>query len=387
MKKIIVVGGGPAGIMAAISAKTYHPSAHVTLIERNPSLGVKLRITGGGRCNVTADVSSEQIVKNTPKNGRFLYSALHQFSTKDIQKFFNSRGCALKIEERQRVFPQSDQSLDIVNTLLNELQQCQVKVVLNTLVTQIDMRKKVIVSDQDKAMSFDYCILATGGVSYPKTGSDIIGFELIKQCNHQVTPLKPAEVPLVSNDEVIQSKKLMGLSFNDVLITAYVNHKKKISITHDMIFTHFGVSGPGILQVSSYLVNEFENETMLELSFDFLRNDALETLLKHVDIEKYCQSQHIPKRFIAYLKETYSSDWIRHLKDFRLSIYSSRGFNHAFVTSGGVSIKEIDPKTMKSKHHQSLSICGEALDVNSLTGGYNMSVAFSTGHCAGKHII
>ncbi len=387
MKRIIVVGGGPSGMMAAISAKMYHPSTHVTLIERNPSLGVKLRITGGGRCNVTADVSSEQIIKNTPKNGRFLYSALHQFSTKDIQRFFNSRGCALKIEEHQRVFPQSDQSLDIVNTLLNELKQHNVEILLNTLITKIDISKKVVVSDQDKELSFDYCILATGGLSYPKTGSDMIGFELIKQCDHQVTPLKPAETPLVSNDEVTQSKKLMGLSFKDVFITAYVNHKKKISLTHDMIFTHFGVSGPGILQVSSYLVNEFEKEAMLELSFDFLKDDTLETLQNHANIEKHCLSQSIPKRLIAYLKETYNSDWIRHLIDFRLTIYDSRGFNHAFVTSGGVVIKEIDPKTMKSKRHPSLSICGEALDVNSLTGGYNMTVAFSTGHSAGKHVM
>ena len=384
MKQILIIGGGPAGCMAAIACKTFNPSYTVMLIEGNPRLGEKLRLTGGGRCNLTANVTPEEIIKHTPRNGRFLFSSLNNMDPHAIMRFFTDRKLKLKEEDHQRIFPTSDKAEDVVNVLEHELRQLGVQVQLSTRVSSIDVKKKQVKTNKG-AFTFDHLIFATGGATYPQTGSNGQSFELLKQCGHTITPLKPSEVPLVSNASIIQTKELQGLSFKDISMTAYVNDKKIIQVTHDLLFTHFGLSGPAALQTSSYLNDAFKEGNKVTVSIDFLpqvKREELEAQLKSKPIEDVLLFYGIPKRLLQVLKTRASLDVVS-IKQFKLELHGTRGFTTAFVTSGGVSLKEIDPKTMRSKLVPWLSVCGEALDVNSLTGGYNMTVAFSTGYTAG----
>jgi hypothetical protein len=382
MKQILIIGGGPAGCMAAIACKTHNPSNTVILIEGNPRLGEKLRLTGGGRCNMTANVSAEEIIKHTPRNGRFLFSSLNNLDPQAIMRFFTERKLMLKEEDHQRIFPVSDKAEDVVNVLENELKQLGVKIQRSTLVTSIDVDHKQIKTSKG-SFEFDHLIFATGGATYPQTGSNGQSFELLRQCGHTITPLKPAEVPLVSNASIIQAKELQGLSFKDISMTTYVNDKKIIHVTHDLLFTHFGLWGPAALQTSSYLSDAFKDGNKVLISIDFLPNVKREELEAQVkDLENALLSHGIPKRLIQVLKTREMLD-VKSIKQFTLELHGTRGFTTAFVTCGGVSLKEIDPKTMRSKLVPWLSVCGEALDVNSLTGGYNMTVAFSTGYTAG----
>lgn len=384
MKQILIIGGGPAGCMAAIAYKTHKPSDNVILIDGNPRLGEKLRLTGGGRCNLTANVTLDEIIKHTPRNGRFLFSSLTNMDPHAIMRFFTDRKLTLKEEDHQRIFPTSDKAEDVVKVLENELKKLGVQMQLSTLVTSIDVKHKHIKTNKG-SFPFDHLIFATGGATYPQTGSNGQSFELLKQCGHTITPLKPSEVPLVSNASIIQAKELQGLSFKDISMTAFVNDKKIIQVTHDLLFTHFGLSGPAALQTSSYLNDAFKEGNKVYVSIDFLpqiKREELEAKLKSKTIEDVLLLHGIPKRLIQILKTRELLD-VKSIKQFTLELHGTRGFTTAFVTSGGVSLKEIDPKTMRSKLVPWLSVCGEALDVNSLTGGYNMTVAFSTGYTAG----
>lgn len=388
MKQVLVIGGGPSAMMAAISCKQHNPDAHVTLLERNDTLGVKLKLTGGGRCNLTADVSNQQIIKNTPKNGKFLFSTLSQFNTRNIQEFFVSHGCNLKVEDHQRVFPISNKSQDVLNVLINEMNKLHVDVRFNTKITSIEPNNQQAMSENE-TFSYDHLIIATGGCSYPQTGSDTLGFEMLSEIGHTINDLKPAEVPLVSNEKIIQSKDLMGLSFKDVHLSIFINNNKVISLTNDLLFTHFGLSGPAALQASSYLVNAFENQNEVKVVIDFLPKISKENLQEDCllkPVEETLMQHGLQRRLIQTLKND-NVDLIESIKKYSLILHGTRGFMHAFVTSGGVDVKEIDPKTMKSKVFNNISICGEAIDVNSLTGGYNMTVAFSTGYVAGFHCL
>ncbi len=388
-RNVIIIGGGPAGMMAAIACKQFYPKSTVVLIERNDCLGKKLRLTGGGRCNLTANVNQHEIIKNTPHHGKFLFSALNQFSTQDIQQFFITRGCLLKEEDHQRIFPVSDQAQDVIDVLKRELEKLQVEIQLNCLVEAIDYSSKSLLSSCGK-WTYDHLIFATGGKSYAVTGSDGTAFELIKASNHTITPLFPAEVPLVSHDAIIQSKSLQGLSFKDCMIQAYVNEKKTSQVCHDLIITHFGISGPAALQTSSFLTQALKEHQTIKLVIDFCPDITYEQLkdeMQNLTFEQCMLNHRIPRRLIQVIQNTpeLNQNPILSIKQFPLNIHGCRGFSSAFVTSGGVQIAEISPKTMKSKLLSSLSFCGEALDINSLTGGYNMSVAFTTGFCAGKH--
>ncbi len=388
MKQVLVIGGGPSGMMAAIICKQQHPDAHVMLLERNETLGVKLKLTGGGRCNLTADVSNQQIIKNTPKNGKFLFSTLSQFNTRNIQDFFISRGCSLKVEDHQRVFPISNKSQDVLNVLINEMNKLHVKVHLNTKIITIEPNNQQVISENE-TFNYDHLIIATGGCSYPQTGSDTLGFDMLREIGFTINDLKPAEVPLVSNENVIQSKDLMGLSFKDVYLSLFINNNKVFSLTNDLLFTHFGLSGPAALQGSSYLVNAFESQNEVKVVIDFLPKISKEQLQNECELkpmEEVLMQHGLQRRFIQVLKKD-NFDLISAIKNYPLTLHGTRGFMHAFVTSGGVDVKEIDPKTMKSKTLKNISICGEAIDVNSLTGGYNMTVAFSTGYVAGFHCL
>lgn len=388
-KQVIIIGGGPAGMMAAISCKQHHPDVTVILLERNNQLGAKLLLTGGGRCNITANLSSNEIIKHTPHQGKFLYSALNQFNAQDLQRFFITRGCLLKEEDHHRIFPVSDKAQDIMKVLEKELKSLNVQLELNCIVESVDYQSHTLYSSCGE-WHYDHLIFATGGKSYAKTGSDGEAFSLLEAADHTITPLFPAEVPLVSNDAIIQSKILQGLSFKDCLIEAFVNNRKVSSVRHDMIFTHFGLSGPGVLQTSSYLVDQYSLNHNIHLVIDFLPDisyDQLKQELQQLTFNQCMQNHQIPKRLIRVISETDSlnQDPLMSIKKFTITIAGSRGFSSAFVTCGGVKTTEISPQTMISKLVPNLSVCGEALDVNSLTGGFNMTVAFSTGYCAGKH--
>ena len=386
MRKIIVVGAGPSGMMAAISAKRHYPNDAVILVERNKRLGTKLRLTGGGRCNVTANVDIDTVVRNIPKNGKFLYSSLSSFGPQEIQSFFHDANCPLKEEDHGRMFPASNKSQSIIDALHQELKNSGVQIMYESYVEGLDAQDKMI-RINGKVYSYDHLILATGSRTLPGSGSDGNGYELAKSGGHSITNLLPAEVPLVSNDAFIQEKVLQGLSFQDVSVTVYQKGKKKQTITHDLLFAHFGISGPSALRASFYLQQVFEKERPVNLSIDFLPSQSYEALQKSDDLQETLQNLGLPKRLINYLDSISKNkqEVIEHVKNFKMTVYETRGFSHAFVTNGGVSLKEIDPKTMKSKINPSLSFCGELLDTNAFTGGFNITSAFSTGYTAGKY--
>ena len=374
-------------MMSAISAKIHNKNASVIILERNNEIGKKLKLTGGGRCNVTANVSNQIVIESTPKNGKFLFSSLSNFNTLDIQNFFIKEGCQLIVEEHNRVFPKSGKSIDIINTLLEKVKSLDIEILYNTLVNQIDIETKTLMSSSGN-IHYDYLIIATGGKTYPHTGSDGIGYEIAKKIGHSITDLIPAEVPLVSNDIFIQNKTLQGLSFKDLRVDILYNNKVKKSIVHDLIFTHFGLSGPAALRASFYVQNILEKEQPVKLHIDFLPSTSFDELLiyKENELFDFFSNRQLPKRLISYIKEISNSteDIIRNIKKFEINIYTTRGFNQAFVTNGGISLKEIDPKTMKSKLNDYVSFCGEILDINSYTGGFNITSAFTTGYTAGK---
>ncbi len=371
---IIIIGGGPSGMMAAISAKKHHPHANVTLLERNKILGKKMRLTGGGRCNVSANVEKEVVIENTPKNGRFLFSALSNLDPKGIIAFFEEHGCELKEEDHYRMFPITDKSGDIVNTLHNVMVQHGVNILTSQYVETIDTDKKVVITTED-VYHYDKLILATGGRTVPNTGSDGNGYNLSKHLGHTITDLIPAEVPLVSNDAFIQEKTLQGLSFKDVNIKVYKGKRVLSNITHDLLITHFGLSGPAALR-SSFEIQKLIEQGPVRIVIDFFPDNA------EIDETHF----NYQKRLVDYVS-TLAGDLKQNLKNFEMTIYDTRGFKFAFVTNGGVELKEIDPKTMKSKINDDISIVGELLDMSSFTGGYNITSALVTGFTAGKYIL
>lgn len=356
--------------MAGLSAKEHYPYSNVTILERNSSLGNKLKLTGGGRCNVTCDVDINDIILNTPKNGKFLYSSLNLFNSKHIIDFFNKNNFILKKEENNKMFPKSNKSLDIVTTLYNSLIRLGVKIKFNTLIKDINNNKKELYTESNEIIKYDYLIISTGGKSYTKTGSDGTGFNLAKKIGHTITDLYPSAVSLVSNDKVIQDKVLQGISIKNALIKVFNNNGKKIEeIEGDIIFTHFGLSGPGILK-ASYYVSTILNNDFPYLEINFLNND----------------SELLPKRLVNYFLELYKDKYLDNLSSFKINIHDTKGLNNAFVTNGGIKINEINPKTMKSKIDNNISFCGEIIDICSHTGGYNITCAMSTGYSAGKYV-
>lgn len=385
--EIIIIGGGPAGMMAAISAKLHNSDCNVTLLEKNPELGRKLKLTGGGRCNITANVSNEEVVVNVPKNGKFLYSTLNNFNTKDIINFFNDNNCLLKEEDHSRMFPVTNKSIDIINALENKIRELNVNLRFNTEVLKID--NKTVYTNNAK-YDYDYIVIATGGITLPATGSSGDGHEFAKKVGHTITELVPAEVPLVSNDEVIQNKVLQGLSFKDITIsTLRKNGKVRRAITHDLLFTHFGLSGPGALRASFDVLNELEKSETVDVVIDFLPKVTKNFLYdNNKDLDNIFKENELPERLIKYLKEVTNNvdELISLVKEFKVNIYTTRGFKNAFVTNGGISLKEVDPKTLKSKLDNKISFCGEVLDLNAYTGGFNITSALSTGFTAGKYI-
>ena len=404
-QKIAVVGGGAAGQLAAIMAA--RQGGNVTLFEKNEKLGKKIYITGKGRCNVTNDSGREGFFENVIENPRFLYSAYAAFTERDMMELLEEAGVPLKVERGQRVFPQSDKSSDIMGALERLGRQAGVQVKLNTQVKSIltENGEAVGLTTREETYYFDKIILATGGVSYPSTGSTGEGFLMAEELGHTVTKLYPSLVPL----ETVESWPfaLSGLTLKNVALTVKKGEKVLYRELGEMLLTHFGVSGPLVLTASAYLAGKAEGA---KLFIDFKPGMSEEMLDKRLvrDIGdnprktlEGALAGLLPGRLLeAVLKESgldgkmtasnltrgERQKLIAVLKAMPLTVKRTRGFNEAIVTRGGISVKEVQPSTLESKRIRGLYFAGEMLDVDAFTGGFNLQIAWSTGALAGKSV-
>ena len=404
-KTVVVVGGGAAGMMAAIFAAD--AGAKVFLLERGSSCGKKLRITGKGRCNVTNDCTLSEFLQNVPTNPRFLYSALNFFSTEDVQNFFVGAGVPLKVERGRRVFPESDRAEDIVRALTDSCRQRGVRIQsgrVAELLTEDGCVCGVRCEDGSEFQA-DRVIICTGGKSYPRTGSDGDGYKLAKQVGHTVTPLLPSLVPMVSQSRVCA--QLQGLSLKNVALSLCESSSGRVVYEDfgEMMFTHFGLTGPMILSASAHIpdvsVGKYEIRINLKPALDEKTLDA--RILS--DFSKYHNKDFqnalddlLPRKLIPVIiarsgitptKKVHSitkeerATLCECIRAFRVRVDGFRPINEAIVTKGGISVKEINPKTMESKICSGLYFAGEVLDVDAYTGGYNLQIAFCTGALAG----
>ncbi len=403
---IIVLGAGAAGLIAAGQAAA--EGAQVTVIEKNDRPGRKLLITGKGRCNITNTEQMPDFLKHIPGNGQFLYSSLSRFGNNDLINFLNELGLETKIERGGRVFPVSDKAEDVVKTLTSFCLSQDVKF-------KYDLSAEEIVTEQGKVTAVrcangslhecDAAIIATGGASYPGTGSTGDGYEIARRLGHTVTPLKPALVPLETKEEWV--KGLQGLSLKNVEVTVSHNGKKQISEFGEMIFTHFGLSGPIILTVSRTIVPLLDKDKGVTLKLDLkpaLSEEQLDARVQR-DFNKYARKQFqnsldelLPKSMIPVIVKLSGIKpdkpvhqvtreerlkLVELFKSLTITITKPRSLKEAIVTAGGVSIKEINPKTMESKLVKGLYFAGEVVDVDAYTGGFNLQAAFSMGYVAG----
>lgn len=407
MAKIVVIGGGPAGMMAAISAAK--PSNNVILLEGNEKLGKKLYITGKGRCNVTNGRDISEFFDYIPGNPHFLYSALYTYTNNDVMNFFEGLGVKLKVERGMRVFPESDKSSDIIFALSKVLREKDVDVKLNSKVvswhTENNTIKYVNLEDGRKVEG-DHFILCTGGKSYPLTGCTGIGHELCEKAGHSVVELKPSLVPIEIKDEWV--KELQGLSLKNVQLTIKEENAKKPAYKEfgEMLFTHYGISGPLVLSGSRFIKNNKEFNICIDLKpaldvveldkrlqKDFQKNlnrdfkNSLDELLPKKLIPVIINLSGIDenKKVNSITKEE-RKELVSLLKGLTLKVKGLRPLKEAIVTAGGISTLEIDPSTMKSKVVNNLSFAGEVVDVDAFTGGFNVQIALSTGFLAGKEI-
>ncbi|WP_027623510.1 NAD(P)/FAD-dependent oxidoreductase [Clostridium lundense] len=405
MAKVIVIGGGPAGMMAAITAAEKHK---VTLIEKNDKLGKKLFITGKGRCNVTNGKDIGEFFDYIPGNSQFLYSSLYTFTNENVMNFFEKLGVKLKVERGDRVFPESDKSSDIIRALEKELIKKNVEILLNSEVEEIIENNKEISSvklKNDKIIKGDYFIMTTGGISYPQTGSTGDGYKFAKKLGHCIIDLKPSLVPLEIEDSWV--KDLQGLSLKNVELSIKNSKGKTIySEFGEMLFTHFGISGPIVLSASRFVkekesfhaiinlkpaLNEEELDKRIQKDFaKYINKDfknSLEDLLPKKLIDIIIKLSNIPenKKVNSITKEE-RKNLVNLLHNLTLKVKGLRPIAEAIVTSGGVCVKEVDPSTMKSKIINNLYFAGEVLDVDAYTGGYNIQIAFSTGYLAGTMV-
>lgn len=409
MKKVIVIGAGPAGMMAAGMAAL--GGAKVILAEKKSRVGSKLKITGKGRCNITAAVDQDSLIKGLPGNGKFLYSALHQFSNNDLIKFFHERGLETKIERGNRVFPRSDQARDVVEVLQHFVQQAGAEIKTSLTINRLLVENGRIrgVDSNQGFLAADAVIIATGGLSYPGTGSTGDGYRLAQDCGHTLIEPRPGLVPLVTEESWV--KDLQGLSLKNVAATAFTAANKKINQDFgELLFTHFGVSGPIILSMSRDIgVYIYRQGQKVILKIDLkpaLNEEKLDERLLR-DLDKYSRKQFknsmhdlLPQKmipvFIALsgidpdkpchqISRGERHELIKLFKNFTLTVTGTRPIAEAIVTAGGINVKEVDPRTMESKLVKGLYFAGEVLDVDGYTGGYNLQSAFSTGYAAGQN--
>ena len=399
--RVAVIGGGAAGLLAAGTAA--RNGAAVTVIEQNDRPGKKILITGKGRCNVTNDCTPADFIPNVTQNGRFLYSAINRFSPQDMKDLLVSLGVELKTERGRRVFPASDKSADILSALLRYTSDCKF-LHRKAKAIAIEDGSAVGVVTSEGTLPFDAVILTTGGASYPLTGSDGSGYTIARSAGHAVTPLIPSLVPLVSPSPLCA--EMQGLSLKNVALTVCDGDRELYRDFGEMLFTHFGMSGPMILSASAHLRNRsFENvravidlkpaldEPTLEnrILSDFAKyvnrdaQNALRDLLPQTMILPFLELSDVdPRKKINVLTRAERNRILYTLKHFSLPVSGFRPIEEAIVTSGGVDVKEIDPKTMMSRLVKNLYFAGEVIDVDAYTGGYNLQIAFSTGYLAGQ---
>ena len=417
--KVIVIGGGPAGILASISASLC--GDEVTILEKMPTIGKKLLITGKGRCNITSSIDIQDFIKNIPGNGMFLYSAFNIFNNKDIIKLLENNGLKVKEERGNRIFPITDRSVDVLDTFKRILKKCKVKIINNAEVKEIVVKNKKITGAVYKKEGNTYTInaekiiLATGGKSYPGTGSTGDGYKIVEKLGHTVKPIKPSLVPLESKGEALKvCQELQGLSLKNVAIKIMDTQTNK-EIYEDfgeMLFTHFGVSGPIILSGSAHLIRYKNIEELLKNNYikiyidlkpalsekklderilrDFSeeKNKALKNSLNKLLPQKMIEtvilkSEIDENKKVNEITRVERLKLVNILKKFEVTINGFRPVEEAIVTSGGINIKEINPKTMESKIIEGLFFAGEIIDVDAYTGGFNLQIAYSTGYTAG----
>ena len=403
--QIVVVGGGCAGMMSAIRAAEC--GANVILFEKMPKVGRKLGITGKGRCNLTNTADIAEIVKNLPGNGKFLYSALKKFSSADTVKFFNELGVVTKIERGGRIFPASDDASEVIDALTRKMAVLGVDVRINSPVTKILAENKKIrgVLVNGKVFECDAVILATGGMSYPATGSTGDGFKFARQLGHTITEILPALVPLETEEDFVRD--LQGLSLKNVRVKLLADGKSVDEQFGEMLFTHFGVSGPIILTLSRQAAKFLSQGRFVELEINLkpaLTPEQLDARILR-DFDKFKRKtiknsliDLLPAKLIpivldlAYLAEDKRVDDVTQaerrrlakiLQNLPLTITKTRPIEEAIVTSGGVDVKEINPRTMQSKIVENLFIVGEVADIDGFTGGFNLQAAWAMGNAAG----
>ena len=424
--KVVIIGGGPAGLIAAISAA--QENNEVIVLEKMNEVGRKLLITGKGRCNITSNIPMEEFIRNIPGNGKFLYGAFNKFTNEDIISLLKEQGVNVKVERGQRIFPVTDRSIDVRDAIVKKVKKLGVKIIVNAKVQKIITKKnnnentinvskvEYLINGKKEVLDCEKVILATGGKSYPKTGSTGDGYEIAKKLGHTVTKIVPSLVPLEAKGDSIRiCKQLQGLSLKNVGVK-FVNIERNKEIYKDfgeMIFTHFGLSGPTILSGSAHLLRYKNLEELLQnnkikilidlkpalsneklderILRDFLSEknklfkNSLDALLPKKMIDTVIEISNInPNKQVNEITKKERENLVNILKKFEITIKGFRPIEEAIVTAGGINIKEINPKTMESKLVKGLYFAGEIIDVDAYTGGFNLQIAYSTGYTAGK---
>ena len=406
-QNVLVVGGGAAGLMAAIQAA--NEGAKVTLLEKNDRLGKKLLITGKGRCNITNAGDIEELIKNMVGNGQFLYGPFYSFTNEDLISLLNNWGLQTKIERGNRVFPEEDRAGAVVEAFERKLRELKVNIRYNQDINKILTENGKVIGLKtldNQTFSGDRIVIATGGMSYPGTGSTGAGYKLAKQVKHNVTPLRPALVPLETAESWI--KELQGLALKNIEVTVLANGKKQDSEFGEMLFTHFGLSGPIILTLSGKVVPMLDKGQEIKLQINLKPALTIEQLDARLirDFEKYNNKQFKnslnellpsslipviinlskinPEKNVHQITREERHKLVNILMGLTVTITKARSINEAIVTAGGVNVKEVNPTTMESKIISGLYFAGEVLDIHGNTGGYNLQAAFSTGFIAGK---
>ena len=401
MAKIIVVGAGPSGMFAAISASKKH---EVTLIEKNNELGKKLKITGGGRCNITNKRDIEEFFDKIVTNPKFLYSSFYSFTNEDLLSYFKKNNLKYKVEKDKKVYPEEDKATQIIDILKDNLIKNNVKILYQKTVKDLLIEDNIVKGvkfDNGDILKCDKVILATGGRSYPKTGSSGEMFSILEKYGHNIKKLYPSLIPLTVKENWVKS--LQGISIPDILISCKIKNKK-ISIGGDILFAHFGITGPAVLNISSYITKYLEKQN-IELIIDFIPNMSKEELSnmlrsnlnKNVQnnikglltqnfIKQVFENLNIKDKKANELTKLEEKSIIESLKEMKLTCIGTRSINEAIITSGGVDTKEIHSSTMESKIINNLYFCGEVIDTDAQTGGYNLQIAFSTGYLSGTSV-